>query len=228
MMTLTSKSSASWSDAMTFKLLNICLEVKKAFMNTSFGGFKKSEWKKINIDFNAAYNVGYDTTQIQSKVSDLKKKYVILLDLRSHGFEWDSETKRVIADEDVWAKYLVSHPQARCFKTSSFVFYDQMEALCSPLPQKATIQNDKREEISIMNEIINTSYDNNDNEDGTQTAAAEPSQRSKKKAKLSREVEYQMPKNFAPYLGDSSITSLISSFPHDNTSSSITNASTVR
>lgn len=128
---MSSNQSASWTDEMTSKFLEIMLEVKKA-STASNGGFKKQEWQKIYNAFNSTCGLNYDVAQLQSKYSDLKKKYTTVHTLRSlSGFGWDPETKTVTADEDTWTRYLERHTEARQFKTKPFIFFDQMDELRS-------------------------------------------------------------------------------------------------
>jgi hypothetical protein len=47
------------------------------------------------------------------------------------GFGWDPHTKTVTAPDDVWQKYIKSHPKARQFRDVPFPLYDDLYTLCA-------------------------------------------------------------------------------------------------
>ena len=93
-------------------------------------GLKSQGWKKLTPMFNTKAKANYKTSQLQSKLSELKKKYLIVHTLRNNsGFRWDETTKMPTATYDVWDRYIESHPKASEFRNKRFFFYEKLDAI---------------------------------------------------------------------------------------------------
>jgi uncharacterized protein YktA (UPF0223 family) len=120
--------SASWTNERVYFLIE---EYRKAAVkSTAEGTLKSAEWTQVINNFNTISNCNYEKKQLQSKMQELKSDYGIIKTLKElSGFGWDDRNKIVTAPNDVWEAYFVSHPKAKKWKTTSFPFFDDLEAI---------------------------------------------------------------------------------------------------
>nr|XP_043631051.1 uncharacterized protein At2g29880-like [Erigeron canadensis] len=70
----------------------------------------------------------YTWKTVKNRMRNLEVNFYILRNMlrSSYGFSWDQEKACVIADKDVWDKYLDIHPQAGQFRKQPFPHYAKL------------------------------------------------------------------------------------------------------
>ncbi|KAI9085313.1 hypothetical protein K1719_032690 [Acacia pycnantha] len=70
------------------------------------------------------------TLHITSRLKMLKQLWQTAYDIvygpNTFGFGWDSETKLVTTDDDVWDEYLKAHPKHKEFRTRALPNFDSL------------------------------------------------------------------------------------------------------
>lgn len=62
----------------------------------------------------------------------MKGKYQELKAIKNNsGFGWDPVTNLPTAPDEVWEEYIKAHPRAKEFRTKSFPWYDNLDAIFS-------------------------------------------------------------------------------------------------
>jgi hypothetical protein len=114
--------------------------VVEAQTSTAEGGFKSQSWNKLVLlvskDGQAELEkqglTGISKAQLQSKHSELKKKYSAFQKLvENSGFGWDEENQLPTADPSVWDKYLEKHPEAKEFRNKTLPHYQSLHEIFS-------------------------------------------------------------------------------------------------
>ena len=83
---------ANWSNELVTAFIDIIQDHASKNGNFTDNGIKKKDWACISATFERKCNLHFDKSSLQSKYSDLKKKYNIFKKLKSQsGFGWDDE-----------------------------------------------------------------------------------------------------------------------------------------
>ena len=67
----------------------------------------------------------YDKQQLQNKHADLKKKFGIFLALKENS-GWNEDLSLPTAPDEVWDEYLAAHPNAKVYRTSTLVNFQEL------------------------------------------------------------------------------------------------------
>jgi len=149
------------------------LKLQKDAGNQSGAGWKKQVWTVVEAAI-AKDGIGKGGVKTAAKCSDhwanLKKQFLEVHSVRGNsGFGWDDVTQKVIASDDVWAKYLASHPTHERWRTTPFPTYHDMHYLVngvvatgedvfhpgqSPGPSAATGGSDEDEARSTVSDSV--------------------------------------------------------------------------
>ncbi|XP_058103523.1 uncharacterized protein At2g29880-like [Magnolia sinica] len=79
----------------------------------SDNGFKPEAYKATIREINETCGILLENCHISNQLQSLKRLYISIKDLlNASSFGWDSDRKMVVATDDVWAGYIVSHPYA--------------------------------------------------------------------------------------------------------------------
>lgn len=100
------QSRAKWSESFT-KLFADLLVEQIRHGNRSNNIFNKKAWKYIREEFNKQTNLKLDRQQMKNHLDVLRKRYNNVKALLDHpGFTWDAIQCMVIAEDDLWQKYI--------------------------------------------------------------------------------------------------------------------------
>ena len=88
---------------------------------------KNAQWNSLRVEFNRRTGCGYTNQQLQSRLKDLKKKYLDVTKLIGFsGFGWNDDEKIVTASNEVWEALLVEYPKFRPYRTKPLQLYDEL------------------------------------------------------------------------------------------------------
>jgi hypothetical protein len=125
----------NWNRSQEKTLMETCIDQP----STADNGFKQSEWDKIRTLFNDATGLNYSKDQLQSKFSELKKKYKAFTSCKDNsGFGFDKDKMVPTAPDEVWKKWLEIHPDHKKFRTEEVINYDVMDKLFNGKVAKGT------------------------------------------------------------------------------------------
>lgn len=95
-------------------------------------GFKKQDWAAITLLFKEKTGLSYSKQQLQSQMAILKKAYSCFKKLKDNsGFGWDSEQQLATAPQATWDAYILAHPDAAKYRTSTLPFFKELDELFS-------------------------------------------------------------------------------------------------
>ncbi|XP_073051581.1 uncharacterized protein At2g29880-like [Primulina eburnea] len=89
---------------------------------------KRTVEKNILPTLNEKLGCEKTFAQYQSRLKWFKQRYNNYSKLTRHssGFEWDPETKKFMANDEVWDEYFKSHPKHEYYRTSTFEDYEDL------------------------------------------------------------------------------------------------------
>ncbi|OVA12645.1 Myb/SANT-like domain [Macleaya cordata] len=109
-------SRARWTTSLTEKFATLLIE-QIAQGNRSNNVFSKKAWKYVRNEFNKQTGHNFDRKQLKNHLDVLRKRYNTTKSLLDQGeFRWDESQQMVIADKEVWARYIKAHPEAESIK----------------------------------------------------------------------------------------------------------------
>lgn len=119
----------NWDHDKNSFLLN-CLQNAINERKQSNNGWKRDTWRRITFQLNARFGVNYTYDQLKNNWQNLRKKYILVKDIRSQsGFGWDNEKMIATATDEVWDAYIASHPKAKLWRNQAFPHYDRLHSL---------------------------------------------------------------------------------------------------
>jgi hypothetical protein len=123
---------ANWTNELVTTFINVILHYVAKNGNFTDNGFKKKDWSSITSEFESATNLSYDKSSLQSKYSELKKKYNVFKKLKDQsGFGWDEEKQILTADDETWEAYIQVHSEAKAFRKATLPNLELLESLFS-------------------------------------------------------------------------------------------------
>ncbi|XP_058094584.1 L10-interacting MYB domain-containing protein-like isoform X2 [Magnolia sinica] len=122
-------SKADWTTPRDAYLVELLIEQQNAGKRSNMG-WSKEAWKYVVDAFNKRFRLHHNVQQLKSRIAQLKKNYYIVKQLISHsGFAWNSVMHTVTADDDVWDRYLMTHPEARPLRKTGLPLYEILGTL---------------------------------------------------------------------------------------------------
>ena len=122
--------SASWNDAQVESLIDLCVTQRSEGHFNDGSGFKPAALNKLTADFNNKNNTMYISSQLSSKLSELKTKFKCFHSLcNNSGFGWDHENEIPTAPDDVWERYLAVNKDAKPYRTKTLQNYAKLEMI---------------------------------------------------------------------------------------------------
>lgn len=126
------RGKADWTPSRDAYLVDLLLE-QQHIGKQSATGWTKEAWKFVVHAFNLKFDVRFNKQQLKSRFFLLKKQYRIMKALREqNGFRWDDILHTVTAADDVWDRYLLTHPEAKPFRRVALPLYDKLGLLFEP------------------------------------------------------------------------------------------------
>jgi hypothetical protein len=121
---LVPKQKANWTEALQGCLVDACMSVIESGAYAD-NGFKTSEWKAIVDHFQSGSGLHYSKDQLQSRLNELKKKFVAFKTLKMNsGFGWNDGIPT--CPSAVWTAVITANKDCKQFKNAGFPFYDDM------------------------------------------------------------------------------------------------------
>jgi hypothetical protein len=126
-------NGASWTNRQVGVLIQVYGDA--VFSSTYEGSIKAQEWKKVEENFNRqvallalpADRVRYSKQQLQSKVAELKSKFMLFNFLKSKsGFGFNPFTQMIEAEADVWDRLIAENPKAAQFRHNTLRFHNEL------------------------------------------------------------------------------------------------------
>lgn len=75
--------------------------------NMSSNRFKRRAWKDLVILFNAKFRTKYGESFLKHRYKKLSKYYINVKNLlEESGFSWDERQQKILADDDIWDRYI--------------------------------------------------------------------------------------------------------------------------
>lgn len=100
------QSRAKWSTSLEKIFVELMLE-QVLQGNRSNNSFSKKAWNYICDEFNRQTGLNFHKQQLKNRHGVLRRLYNSLkLLLDQDGFSWDESRGMVIAEDEVWAKYI--------------------------------------------------------------------------------------------------------------------------
>ncbi|BFG17670.1 hypothetical protein CerSpe_039440 [Prunus speciosa] len=120
------QSRAKWTTFCTKIFADLLVEqIRKG--NRSSGAFSKLAWKIIRDEFNRQTGLKFDKQQLKNHLDVLRKRYNSVKAILDHpGFTWDASQSMLLAQDDVWQKYIEAHPEADTVRKRGCDIYEQL------------------------------------------------------------------------------------------------------
>ncbi|KAL7231279.1 hypothetical protein ACSBR2_009528 [Camellia fascicularis] len=125
------QSRAKWTAPLTKILVDLMVDQihKGNRQNHSFG---KKAWKCTSDDFHKKTGLKWDKEQLKNRYAVLRRQYsIVKLLLDQSDFKWDETTGTIMAEDEVWDKFIKEHPDAETMKTAGCPIYRQLCTLFS-------------------------------------------------------------------------------------------------
>ncbi|XXG84967.1 hypothetical protein AAC387_Pa11g0161 [Persea americana] len=123
------RTKADWTLQRDACLVELLIEQQNAG-NRSDTGWKKEAWKYMVDAFNRRFGIDNNVQQLKSRIAQLKKNYNIVRQLLNQsGFSWNNILHVVVADDDVWDRYLLLHPEAKPFRKAGLPLFEELGTL---------------------------------------------------------------------------------------------------
>ncbi|KAG7555422.1 Myb/SANT-like domain [Arabidopsis suecica] len=122
----------SWSDQECYELTAILVDaIKRGWRDKNGTISKTTVEKKILPLLNKKLKCNKTYTNYLSRMKSMKKEYSVYSELFrfSSGFGWDPITKQFTAPDDVWAAYLMGHPNHHHMRTSTFEDFEDLQLI---------------------------------------------------------------------------------------------------
>ncbi|XP_052622502.1 uncharacterized protein LOC128127837 [Lactuca sativa] len=124
------------------------------------GTFTSQAYANMIAGLSKEFNKSITKDQLKNRMKTLKgnfsKWYDMYRDTLLSGFSWNSQTKHIEAEEEVWEKLIKTNLEVAAFRTKKFSNYSQLEMLFSDdraLGSKAETTKEKNVRLSKSKEI---------------------------------------------------------------------------
>lgn len=100
------RAKAEWTPSRDAYLVDLLIELHNCG-RTAYNEFKNEVIKAVTRDFNMKFGMNLEENQIKNRYNVMKKDYGVVKTLLSQtGFRWDETRKMVVADDNVWDRYI--------------------------------------------------------------------------------------------------------------------------
>ncbi|KAF5343816.1 hypothetical protein D9758_016204 [Tetrapyrgos nigripes] len=149
--------------------------------------------------------------QVKARWTRFKAEFKIVAKLRTlSGFGWDNARSMVIATDQVWDAYLVSHPKARPFRTHPFIHYDDIAAMVGHSTATGAMALSSENAVAAQKAPDTSSSSDDDDEDSDSDAADSEKESPVKKRRAAGPTP--APKRVRTSAGAQALTSMSSTF----------------
>ncbi|KAM5565091.1 L10-interacting MYB domain-containing protein [Rosa sericea] len=121
------QSRAKWTVALDKILLNLLMEQTRQNKMSN-----KKAWKHIQNEFNYRTGLTFDGEQLRNHQNVLRRVYNNIKTVLDQGcFSWDDSRHVVVADDEVWEKYIMAHPEAETVRNKECLIFKDLCTLFS-------------------------------------------------------------------------------------------------
>lgn len=121
------QSRAKWTVSLDKMLLNLLIEHTRQNKMSN-----KKAWKHIQNEFNYRTGLTFDGEQLRNHQNVLRRMYNNIKTVLDQGnFSWDDSRHVVMADDEVWEKYIIAHPEAEAVRNKECQIFKELCTLFS-------------------------------------------------------------------------------------------------